>query len=142
MAAADVVYRATQARLHRVLANYLAVVSWKSGNDCIILERKTLLGFLELSKMKNARIDWLKEDLKPLFPHCHATNSTSSGVYATLYLSRVKIPSDKGVWDAMSTKKRIALLGSIGITAGEAELPKEKELIKKMALALAGLEIL
>jgi hypothetical protein len=140
MAAADAVYRETQARLHRVLGNYLAIVAWKAGIDCIILERKTLLSFLDLSKMKNVRIDWLKEDLKPLFPECHTTNTSSSGVYATLYLSRRKIPADKGVWKAMTTAKRIEILGTNGIAAAAVEIPKEKELIKKMALALAGLE--
>lgn len=140
MAAGDVVYRTTQARLHRVLGNYLAIIAWKSGNDCIVLERSTLLKFLDLSKMKNARIDWLKEDLKPLFPECHTTNSTPSGVYATLYLSRVKIPADKGIWKSMTTKKRIEALANIGIRATVVTLPKEDELIKKMALALSGLE--
>lgn len=140
MAAADAVYRETQARLHRVLGNYLSIVAWKAGIDCIILERKTLLSFLDLSKMKNVRIDWLKSDLKPLFPDCHTTNTSTSGVYATLYMSRKQVPSDKGIWKTMTTAKRIEALAAVGIAAAAVDIPKEKELVKKMALALAGLE--
>ena len=140
MAAADVVYRETQARLHRVLGSYLAMVAWKSGCDCIVLQRKTLLSFLGLKKMKDVRIDWLKADLKSLFSDCHTTSTSSSGVYAELYLSRKKVPSQNGVWGTMTTKKRIAALGALGISAATVEIPKERELVKKMALVLSGLE--
>ncbi len=140
MAAADVVYRETQARLHRVLGSYLAMVAWKSGCDCIILQRKTLLGFLGLEKMKNVRIDWLKADLASLFPDCHTTNTSTSGVYADLYLSRKKIPDQNGVWGTMTTKKRIEALAALGVSATTLEIPKERELVKKMALVLSGLD--
>lgn len=142
MPAADVVYRDAQARLHRLLGSYLAIVAWKSGCDCIILERDKLLPFLGLEKMKNARIDWLKEDLRSLFPICHTTTATAAGTYADLYLSRKTIPNNNGVWASMTTQKRVDILAGIGITATIIGIPGEKELVTKMALLSAGLESL
>jgi len=140
VASSEEVYRETQLRLHRVLGAYLAMKSWKNGIDCVILERDTLLSFLEIERMRNARIDWLKEDLKYLFKYPHMTNTTSTKTYATLYLSRVKIPSNSGVWKSMTSEERIIKMQEIGIKAQVLELPSEKKLLTKMALISNGIE--
>ena len=140
MASSEEVYRETQMRLHRVLGAYLAMKTWKNGMDCVILERDTLLSFLDIERMRNTRIDWLKEDLKYLFKYTHTTNTTSTKTYATLYLSRVKIPSNSGVWKSMTSEERINKMKEIDIKAKILELPSEKELLTKMALISNGIE--
>ncbi|EOV6284663.1 hypothetical protein ACOQ0N_004598 [Vibrio parahaemolyticus] len=138
MASSDEVYRETQARLHRVLGAYLAMSAWKKGADCVILQRSTLLSFLKLERMKNKRIDWLKEDLKYLFHYAHTTSYTKTRTYADLYLSRVKIPKGKDVWGSMSTEERIQKLKELNIEAEVIELPSETRLLSKMALVSNG----
>ncbi|CAK1745708.1 hypothetical protein [Vibrio crassostreae] len=140
MASSEEVYREAQMRLHRVLGAYLAMKSWKNGLDCIILERDTLLDFLQIERMRNTRIDWLKEDLKYLFKYAHTTNSTKTRTYATLYLSRVKINPKSGVWKSMTTEERIVKMKELGIKADVIELPNERTLLTKMALISSGIE--
>ncbi|WP_368165533.1 hypothetical protein [Aeromonas sp. R6-2] len=140
MASAEDVYRETQARLHRVLGAYLSLLAWKEGVDCVVIERESLLSFLELERMRNARIDWLKEDLKYLFKYAHTTNYTKNGNYATLYLSRITIPNIKGLWHSMPTNVRIEKLIENNIKTKLIEIPKEKDLFIKMALISNGIE--
>ncbi|HHQ4788055.1 hypothetical protein ACSZND_15835 [Aeromonas hydrophila] len=140
MASAEEVYRETQARLHRILGAYLSLLAWKEGVDCVVIERDSLLKFLELERMRNARIDWLKEDLKYLFKYAHTTNYTKNGNYATLYLSRVLIPNNDGIWNSMDTESRIKKLTEKGIKTKLIEMPKEKDLLVKMALISNGVE--
>lgn len=137
MAAADVVYRKAQSRLHRVLGTYLALTAWKQGCDCVIVKRESLLSFLDLEKMKNTRIDWLKEDLEYLFPYCKTTKV--DGVYASIFLSRIEFP--KSIFAVTETlQDRVKKMHSEGINAVILELPKEKELIQKMAILLSGID--
>lgn len=140
MASSEEVYREAQVRLHRVLGAFLTMKSWKNGIDCVILERDTLLSFLDIERMRNTRIDWLKEDLKYLFKYAHTTNTSSTGTYAELYLSRLKIPSKNGVWSTMTSKQRVEKLLEVGIKAQIIELPSEKKLLTRMALISNGLE--
>lgn len=140
MPSAEDVYREAQARLHRVLGVYLSLIAWKEGVDCVVLKRESLLKFLELKRMRNARIDWLKEDLKYLFKDAHTTSYTNSGIYADLYLSRVSIPKIDGIWNSMQTEVRVKKLTEKGIPAKIIEIPDEKNLLSKMALISNGVE--
>ena len=140
MASAEDVYREAQARLHRVLGSYLAMKAWSCNLDCVVIERDSLLDFLDLERMRNARVDWLKSDLEYLFKYAHTTNNSQTGTYATLYLSRVKIPRNAGIWVSMTSKERINLLSEHGIKAKVIELPSEKTLLRKMALISQGIE--
>lgn len=88
--------------------------------------------------MKNKRIDWLKEDLKYLFSNADTTNYTNTGTYADLYLTRVKIPTEKGIWNSMSTEQRVSLLKENGVIAEIVDLPNETKLLSKMALISNG----
>ena len=86
MASAEEVYRESQKRLHKTLGAYLIIKAWELGVDCIAIQRNSLLRFLKLERMKNIRIDWLKDDLSEFFPHQWVTYTSRTGVYATLYL--------------------------------------------------------
>lgn len=138
MASAEEVYRESQKRLHKTLGAFLIVKSWEIGVDCIAIQRSSLLKFLKLERMKNKRIDWLKEDLSDFFPHQWVTYSSSSGVYATLYLSRFEIP-EKGKSGSMTDKKRIERITNLGLNASIIKVPKEDEIISSMALLSNGI---
>ncbi|CAH7271598.1 MULTISPECIES: hypothetical protein [Vibrio] len=139
MAAGDDVYREAQARLHRILGSYLSMLAWKMGADCVVIQRDELLTFLELTRMKNVRVDWIKEDIKHLFKHTKTTFYAKNGNYAELYLSRSKFP--KGICsEAMSTEQRIEKFKEHGLTLVDVTLPTERELISKMALIMTGIE--
>jgi len=140
MASAEEIYRESQARLHRILGAYLSLEAWKNGVDCVVLERKTLLSFLNLERMKNKRIDWLKSDLETLFPYARNTYYSKTKAYATLYISRKKIPRHSAIWKTMSTTERMALFKREGLTSKVINLPEEKILLSKMALICNGVE--
>ncbi|ARR44236.1 hypothetical protein CGH86_23405 [Vibrio parahaemolyticus] len=138
MAAGDDVYREAQARLHRILGSYLSMYAWKSGADCVVIQREELLEFLELTRMKNVRVDWIKEDLKHLFRYAKTTVYSDSGNYAELYLSRTKFP--KGICDEpLKTEQRIEKFKAHGLKLVDVSLPSEHELVSKMALILTGI---
>jgi hypothetical protein len=138
MASAEEVYREAQERLHRTLGAFLIVKAWEIGVDCIAIKRNSLLKFLKLERMKNTRIDWLKEDLSDFFPHQWVTYSSDSGTYATLYLSRFEIP-DKGKKGSMTDKKRIEKISNLGVRASIIKVPNEKDMISSMALLSNGI---
>lgn len=139
MASGDEIYRESQARLHRVLGAYLAILTCKKRLDCIVLERNNLLSFLKLERMKNERIDWLKTDLKYLFNYSNTTKYSKSGTYASLYLFRGSAP-EKSIWKTMRTEERIIEFAKKGITAEVITIPSEKELLTDMALISNGIE--
>ena len=138
MASAEEVYRESQKRLHKTLGSYLLVKAWEMGVDCIAIQRESLLKFLKLERMKNKRIDWLKTDLKDFFPYQWTTNFSSSGTYATLYLSRFEMPI-KGKSDSMTDKKRMEKFTNLGLKSAIVKVAKEKEIISSMALLSNGI---
>ena len=140
MASAEDIYRESQARLHRILGAYLSLEAWKNGVDCVVLERKTLLSFLSLERMKNKRIDWLKSDLETLFPYASTTYYSKTKAYASLYISRKKMPRNNAIWKPMSTKERVALFKREELAAKIINLPEEKILLSRMALICNGVE--
>ena len=95
-------------RQHRIIGHYLALTAWLRGLDCIVLVRSDLEKFLGLERFKSIRVKWLKEDLKPWFPHQEDYYNTSmpSSIHS-LFLSRVSISSylPEG---SMTTEARIA----------------------------------
>jgi hypothetical protein len=50
-------------RAHKFLGLYLVLSAWAEKVDCVIVERKELLSYLQIERMKTIRIKWLKEDL-------------------------------------------------------------------------------
>ena len=65
----DDAHRVSCRRQHRVFGQYLALQAWIRGLECIVLERRDLENYLKLERLKEARVDWFKDDLLPWFPH-------------------------------------------------------------------------
>jgi hypothetical protein len=139
-------HRESCKRQHRIIGQYLAVQAWLRGLDCIVLVRSDLEVFLGLERFKNARVQWLKEDLTPWFPYqqpYYKTNSPSS--IHSLYLSRVQIekflPSGK-----MTTDDRIARMKSdaprtqrFSSGANGRQVPSNTKMVSYLAVLAAGL---
>lgn len=138
MASAEEVYRESQKRLHKTLGAYLLVKAWSLKVDGIALQRNTLLNFLSLERMKNVRIDWLKEDISEYFPHQWVTHYSGSKTYATLYLSRFELPKKSKI-GAMKDEKRIELMKEENFNCKIVETIEMKEIISSMALFANGL---
>ena len=138
MASAEEVYRKSQKRLHQTLGSYLLVKAWEMVVDCIAIKRQQLLNFLQLERMKNKRIDWLKDDLTNFFPYQMTTNSSASGTYATLYLSRFPLPPE-GKKGSMTDEKRVKKFCALGLKSAITTVPKEDKIISSMALLSNGI---
>jgi len=121
-------YRYALRRSHRLVACYLALWAWHHGIDCIALPRGELLPFLRLKRMRDQRVDWLKTDIKDLFPYAWTTVDSTTNAYATLYLSRKPIPADakKG---KMRDVERVDKLTKLGLPAAMANIPKESDML-------------
>jgi hypothetical protein len=78
-------------RQHRAVSIYAMIQCWTKGLDGVVLEGSELKRLLGLKQFKEARIEWLTEDLKELFPHQERSNK-SSGSFARLAISRRPIP--------------------------------------------------
>ena len=101
--AAEDTYRESNRRRHKLFGAYLTFWAWMHKVDCVVLNRQTLLKFLDIKRMSNKRVDWMKEDLKELFPYASAMYNTTSGVYSSLYLSRLPYPNNFP-WGSMNIK--------------------------------------
>src|SRR5436309_10063720 len=92
----------------RVLGDFLAVHCWCRGHDGIVVGRDFLRLFLSIWKFKEARLDWLRADLKPWFAH-QVLYVYSGSTPASIFFSRVPIeeflPSGR-----MSNERRIELM--------------------------------
>ena len=132
-------YREAYRRTHKLLRRVFGPIgTWTRGLDCVILERGQLLPFLGLKAMQDKRIDWVKDDLKYLFPHAWVTVNVQSGVYSTLYMSRFPFPPGiKG--GSMSDKKRAEAITSGGVRAAIVNIPQEAEIIKVLASVTHGI---
>ena len=73
MAAPKDAYRESHRRSHRALGMFLALRAWHMGVDCVAVQRESLLRFLELQKMRDQRVDWIRDDIHDLFPHVWTT---------------------------------------------------------------------
>lgn len=134
-------------RQHRIVAQYLAVQAWQRRLDCIVLVRNDLEKFLGLTRFKSARVDWLREDLKPWFPYqspYYRTGSPSS--IHSLFLSRVPIDLHLPT-GSMTTEQRIKKMkddapptARFSETLSEGEVPTEKDIVAELAVLSAGLD--
>ena len=142
-------HRESCRRQHRVIGQYLAMQAWKRGLDCIVLERDNLEFFLGLEQFKSTRLRWLREDLKPWFPHQVAHyNTIAASLIGALYLSRVPIerhlPSGSMTVDerlkkmAPGTPKTQLFLKQTNIRWRP---PTEKDMVSQLAVITAGLAI-
>src|SRR6266516_1098977 len=92
------IYRDACRRSHRVLATYLALYAWTRRLDGLCIERDDLLEYLGLSRMEDKRVEWLKDDINPLFPHVEVYRykeyySVKKGTFDRLFIARRPFPS-------------------------------------------------
>ncbi len=84
-------------RQHCVLGNYLVLQCWINGCDAVLVSRETLAHFHDIKNFTDEHISWLRNDIKPYFPHSTTTIYTkTSSKFAGLALSRVEIPTAFG----------------------------------------------
>jgi hypothetical protein len=79
-------------RQHRMLALHLSLEAWRTGVDCLLLERLHLEEFLNLQRFKSTRIQWLLEDVRPWFAHPYPIHTEGAlDSLQRLYLSRIPL---------------------------------------------------
>jgi hypothetical protein len=61
--------RETARREHRTIALLGVLQCWICGWDGIVFQREVLQQVLHLEHFKDARVQWLKDDIKAAFPH-------------------------------------------------------------------------
>ena len=131
-------------RRHRIVANWLALYTWKLEADCIVLDRNDLRALLSVSSINARRIKWLKEDVESWFPHLVTFWRPSSDLLASVYLSRAPLDdladgrmSDQERIEKNGTKLRIITLRSSGIR--QWRLPTEEEMASQMMMVASGM---
>ncbi len=135
-------------RQHRLLALHLSLETWRSGEDCILLDRNQLEEFSKLERFKSARVQWFLEDVEPWFKYTYPVYSGSApDSLQSLFLSRV--PIDKkfigGIDDDVDLEElvewmrknnvRVNLLSSIS----QLSPLTEEQLVARLALLSSGL---
>lgn len=131
-------YREAHRRAHKLLGVYLSLWAWKQRVDCVILQREELLPFLDLDRMQDKRIDWVKEDVKYLFRHAWNTVDSKTNVYATLYLSRFPFTGAMKA-GSIPDAKRVEVFAAEGLKAAIAKIPKEAAIIRMLASVTHGI---
>jgi hypothetical protein len=129
-----------------VLGHYLSIEAWRRALECITLEREDLEAFLGLERFKDARIQWLQDDLKPWFPHQQIYKKTKApSSLHSLFLSRVPIKQHLSN-DPMTTRQRVSKMSPdaprTGLFFGEGGVtirPSEDEIVSRLALLASGL---
>jgi hypothetical protein len=132
---------------HRIIGHYLAVQAWLRGLDCIVLVRNDLESFLALERFKGTRVDWLREDLKPWFPHQESYYKTgaASSIHS-LFLSRVPIKEHLPT-GSMTTEERIRRMAE-GTPRPErftsksdgSQVPSHAKMVSELSVLAAGLD--
>ena len=134
-------------RQHRIIAHHLALQAWLRGLDCIVLVRRDLEHLFGLQQFKSTRVEWIREDMLPWFPHqeMHVRSGTEGSIHS-IYLSRVPIadflprgtmPTDKRIAGMAPNSPKTARFSKVG---KENEVPSEAEIIASLALLAAGVE--
>ena len=141
----DTFYRAAATKQHRIIGNYLAVQAWHRGLDCVVLSRHDLEFFFGLKRFKSTRVHWLKEDLRPWFPHQkdYYHSKASSSIHS-LFLSRKPIEDFLPV-GAMTSQERLLRMSA---TAPKAAMffdkswllnrPSEADMLSQLMLLASG----
>jgi len=138
------IYRDACRRSHRILANYLALVAWRDGLEGVCVERKHLLKYLSLDAMRDQRVEWLKEDIKRLFPYVESRRDWVYGgtnAFIALFIARRPFPPDglpphEGfAWDTEGLRKTKFRIRKVS-------LPSENRIVGALAAAAAGIRTL
>jgi len=133
-------YREFVRRSHHLLGAYLSMHAWMNDLKCVIIDRDDIVAFWGLrNRVEKRRRLWLKDDIKPYFPHTRPLFYTNQGEkFASIYLSKIDFPL--GTFDAaMSDTKRAKLLSDKDIPSAEVRLPEESEILATLTSAIHGL---
>jgi hypothetical protein len=134
-------------RQHGMLGQYLAMQAWVRGLECIVLQRRDLEYFLGLERFKSTRVQWLREDLTPWFPHQEAHHKTGapSSIHS-LYLSRVSMgphlpPGSMTVDVRLQKMSATAPKTEMFLAQGPWRPPTEQAIVSQLAVISAGLAV-
>jgi hypothetical protein len=101
---------------------------------------------LGLERFKSVRVEWMRSDFDPWFPYQEAYFSTRapSSIHS-LFLSRVPI-SEHLPAGSMTTERRIALMAEDAprtqrFSGGDTRVPTEGEIVSRLAVLAAGLDV-
>lgn len=133
-------------RQHRVLGLHLAAQCWINGLDAIALERKQFLSYLSLVRVKEARVDAFREDIKPWFAYSIPFNATKTrDSFRSIILSRKNtegaIPKGSMTSTArvrLARKAGLAIMSVSELRTWDAEMAEEA-IVSHVALLAAGI---
>lgn len=92
-------------RQHRAVSLFAVVQCWLRGLDGVVFQRRSLERLLGLKRFKQTRVDWLRYDLKELFPY-QSDFYTSSSSFHSLFVCRLPIDEFLTV-GSMTTVERL-----------------------------------
>ena len=115
MAVPQQVYRSASERLHRVVANHFAMRTWSAGAVCVVLEGPIIESLLALKRLRESRVEWMREDMEPWFPHIHVIcdDEKANDTIISVYLSRVDLSEYMN--GVMTDDERVVYLKNAGI---------------------------
>ncbi|PYS84656.1 MAG: hypothetical protein DMF70_05195 [Acidobacteria bacterium] len=142
-------------RLHRTVGVFLALKVWTRGFDCIVLSRKELLRFFDMSSTPGDRMEQIKRDVRPwfrgfvtsrprpnnptfvnyLFLIRSAENESYFSSGTSLYRRGVKLLVNK-VNDNPSAPKTVFFLECVS----EGRVPTQEEILSELVLVASGLK--
>ena len=137
--ASEEFYREAARRTHRTLGSYLVQWAWTNDVDCVVVERKAYLHFVDMLRMPTKRINWLTQDVESVFEYAAPMWITGQSKWSTIYLSRRPFP-DPFPHKSMSTRLRVKKLNSMGLRTAVVQVPSEKVVVEAMARVACGLE--
>ncbi len=93
-------------RQHRTLALFSMIQCWMRGLDGLALYRSHVERLLGLKRFKQTRIDWLREDIKELFPYQEIYWNSDNKSFSSLFVSRKELTQYLQA-GSMTAQKRI-----------------------------------
>src|ERR671930_1527422 len=134
------IYRDACRRSHTILANYLALVAWRNRLEGVCMDRKNLLRYLGLRIMPDQRVEWLKDDIRRMFPYLESLRDHGyygTGAFTALFIARRPFP--EGCLYSSSYSLGIDELRKAKFRVRRVALPSEDRMIGALARAAAGI---
>jgi hypothetical protein len=125
-------------RAHKLAAMFLAYWAWTRGADCVCVQRSHWLPFIGLERVKNPRLDWFEDDVRPTFPYFRALDETGRKKHGSIFLSRKRFPPDTFM-GSMSDDARMAKLTAEGVVTVPAMLPSASKAVEVLARMSYGI---
>jgi hypothetical protein len=127
-------------RQHRTAANYLAMLAWCKGADCIVLDRPVMMRIFGVERFKQSRLEWLRDDMRPWFPKIQVMGRNTT---AAVYLSRIDL--DRWMSGSKLDSERVALMQKDGVSAilmdnSSSYECTEPDMVADLAMMATGLQ--